>query len=156
MVRRVPGARTILGEGRDVNVNDTAKVSRVEVIDDSGRAYTVWKDGIRVWCDLQDDGRTLKVFIDGAKRDESSACTSTAGPGPQAGKPGAEPGTSATSAGVDRDRVLRAIRALGLIKCETIDDVRALSDVITSLSDACWDTVVPPNRAGLRGQCDCE
>ena len=42
---------------------DTTKVTRVEVIDPTGRAYTYWKDGSRVEAQLQDDGRTLKVFI---------------------------------------------------------------------------------------------
>lgn len=47
------------------------KVNRVEVIDHTklfneggGRAYTKWQDGITVWYDLQDDNRTLKIFID--------------------------------------------------------------------------------------------
>ena len=40
-------------------------VTRFEVIDDSGRAYTKYlKDGERVKYSLQDDDRTLKVFID--------------------------------------------------------------------------------------------
>lgn len=40
-------------------------VNRFEVIDDSGRAYVKYlKDGERVKFGLQDDDRTLKVFID--------------------------------------------------------------------------------------------
>ena len=40
-------------------------VTRFEVIDDTGRAYTKYlKDGERVKYSLQDDDRTLKVFID--------------------------------------------------------------------------------------------
>ena len=37
-------------------------VTRVEVIDDKGRAYTNYecKD---VWTSLQDSGKTLKVFL---------------------------------------------------------------------------------------------
>lgn len=55
---------------------NTSKINRVEVIDHTkpvggggGRAYTYWKqygNGIanpRVEVQLQDDGRTLKVFI---------------------------------------------------------------------------------------------
>jgi hypothetical protein len=45
-------------------------VNRVEVIDHTksvdaggGRAYTFWKDGVSVEFELQDDGRTLKIFI---------------------------------------------------------------------------------------------
>ena len=40
------------------------RVNRFEVIDDTGRAYTKYlKDGERVKYELQDDDRTLKVFI---------------------------------------------------------------------------------------------
>jgi hypothetical protein len=40
-------------------------VNRLEVIDDTGRAYTKYlKDDERVRYMLQDDNRTLKVFID--------------------------------------------------------------------------------------------
>ena len=49
---------------------DTTKVTRVEVIDHTkpveeggGRAYTFWKNNVTVETHLQDDGRTLKVFI---------------------------------------------------------------------------------------------
>lgn len=44
-----------------------SKVNRVEVIDHTGRVYTLWKDGIRVTAQLQDEERTLKVFIDGGQ-----------------------------------------------------------------------------------------
>jgi conjugal transfer/entry exclusion protein len=36
-------------------------VTRVEVVDDAGRAYTGWN--VRVALSYQDDGRTLKVFV---------------------------------------------------------------------------------------------
>ena len=40
-------------------------VTRFEVIDENGRSYTKYlKDGERVKYSLQDDDRTLKVFID--------------------------------------------------------------------------------------------
>lgn len=46
------------------------KVNRVEVIDTTksyeqggGRAYVFWEDNVEVGYMLQDDGRTLKVFI---------------------------------------------------------------------------------------------
>ena len=40
-------------------------INRFEVIDDTGRAYTKYlKDDERVRYMLQDDDRTLKVFID--------------------------------------------------------------------------------------------
>lgn len=42
-------------------------VTRVEVINHAnskGRVYTIQNEGISVSVDLQDQGRTLKVFID--------------------------------------------------------------------------------------------
>lgn len=41
--------------------------NRVEVIDHTGRAYVLMQDGIKVALSIQDDGRTLKIFIDGYK-----------------------------------------------------------------------------------------
>lgn len=40
---------------------DTSKVTRFEVIDENGRAYT--EHYCKVELSYQDDGRTLKVFI---------------------------------------------------------------------------------------------
>ena len=42
---------------------DTSKVTRVEVIDDTERAYVNRNPDNVVEVQLQDDGRTLKVFI---------------------------------------------------------------------------------------------
>lgn len=43
------------------------KVNRFEVIDHTadgaGRAFVKWKDKLTITFDFQDDGRTLKVFI---------------------------------------------------------------------------------------------
>ena len=41
--------------------NSTSKVTRVEVVDETGRVYTKWNCSIEL--SYQDDGRTLKVFI---------------------------------------------------------------------------------------------
>jgi hypothetical protein len=41
---------------------DLSKVTRVEVIDAQGRSYTNW-DVSFIRESLQDDGRTLKLFI---------------------------------------------------------------------------------------------
>lgn len=44
---------------------DYDKISRVEVIDETGRGYIRYlKEDENVRYDLQDDGRTLKIFID--------------------------------------------------------------------------------------------
>lgn len=44
---------------------DCKYVTRVEVIDDAGRAYVKYlKEGEGIKYSLQDDDRTLKVFID--------------------------------------------------------------------------------------------
>lgn len=40
------------------------KVNRVEVIDHTGRAYVFWEDKADVTMAIQDQGRTLKVFIE--------------------------------------------------------------------------------------------
>ena len=37
------------------------KVTRVEVIDETGRVYTKWN--VKVEAQLQDDERTLKIFV---------------------------------------------------------------------------------------------
>ncbi len=42
--------------------NKTKRVTRVEVIDETGRAYTMW-DVTNVELSLQDDERTLKLFV---------------------------------------------------------------------------------------------
>lgn len=39
------------------------RCTRVEVIDDKGRSYVNWEEGNVVKFNLQDDGKTLKVFI---------------------------------------------------------------------------------------------
>ncbi len=40
---------------------DISKVTRFEVIDDTGRTYSKWD--CKVEWQLQDEGRTLKVFV---------------------------------------------------------------------------------------------
>lgn len=39
------------------------KVNRVEVIDQNGRSYVNWKPTNKTEISLQDDGKTLKVFV---------------------------------------------------------------------------------------------
>lgn len=39
------------------------KVNRVEVIDQNGRSYVNWKPTNKIEISLQDDMKTLKVFI---------------------------------------------------------------------------------------------
>ncbi len=43
-------------------------VNRVEVIDNTGRAFVAYYGPGGVDIALQDDGRTLKVFVNGAKK----------------------------------------------------------------------------------------
>lgn len=45
---------------------DFSKVTRIEVIDSNGRAYVAYD--VTPTIMLQDDGRTLKVFVD--RRDD--------------------------------------------------------------------------------------
>lgn len=51
-------------------MKDTKKVTRVEVIDNSGRAYINSHPDNTVMVSFQDDGRTLKIFITKTKKDE--------------------------------------------------------------------------------------
>ena len=46
------------------DVIDTNNVTRVEVIDEKGRSYVNWKDNNVVTIQLQDDNKTLKIFIE--------------------------------------------------------------------------------------------
>ena len=39
------------------------RITRVEVIDQSGRSYVNWDENNDVTWQLQDKGRTLKVFV---------------------------------------------------------------------------------------------
>lgn len=49
------------------------KVDRLEVIDGTGRAYvkgSIYGSPVEIMLSLQDDGRTLKVFVDERKEDK--------------------------------------------------------------------------------------
>jgi len=66
--------KTIEGE-RERVIGEVEKVNRVEVIDHTknvedggGRVYTKWEDELDVKLDIQDEGRTLKIFINKLKR----------------------------------------------------------------------------------------
>lgn len=39
------------------------RITRIEVIDENGRSYVSWEDNNDVQLSYQDDGRTLKVFV---------------------------------------------------------------------------------------------
>lgn len=46
---------------------DVSEVDRIEVIDDSGRAYvngSIYGTPVKIELSLQDDGKTLKVFVE--------------------------------------------------------------------------------------------
>jgi hypothetical protein len=56
-------------EGKELSVADvvamlpTSMINRVEVIDEQGRRYVNWKPTNTTELQVQDNGRTLKVFI---------------------------------------------------------------------------------------------
>ena len=56
-------------EGKALSIADvmamlpTAMINRVEVIDEKGRSYVNWKPTNRTELQVQDNGRTLKVFV---------------------------------------------------------------------------------------------
>lgn len=43
---------------------DLNKVNRVEAIDENGRSYVNWDEDNSVYIEIQDSGKTLKIFID--------------------------------------------------------------------------------------------
>jgi len=45
------------------NIIPLDKVTRVEVIDDNGRAYTNWDAKNKTEISMQDNGRTIKIFL---------------------------------------------------------------------------------------------
>lgn len=51
---------------REAATDDIAPMSgitRVEVIDENGRSYVNWKPDNEIKLSIQDNGRTLKIFI---------------------------------------------------------------------------------------------
>lgn len=54
-------------ELKDVLSTDTkiklTNVNRIEVIDQNGRTYVNWEDSNKTEILVQDEGRTLKIFI---------------------------------------------------------------------------------------------
>ena len=56
-------------EGKALSIADvmamlpTTMINRVEVIDENGRSYVNWKPTNRTKLQVQDNGRTLKVFV---------------------------------------------------------------------------------------------
>lgn len=56
-------------EGEALSIADviamlpTVMINRVEVIDENGRSYVNWKQTNRIELQVQDNGRTLKVFV---------------------------------------------------------------------------------------------
>lgn len=56
-------------EGKALSMADvmamlpTGMINRVEVIDEKGRSYVNWKPTNRTELQVQDNGRTLKVFV---------------------------------------------------------------------------------------------
>lgn len=46
-----------------INKLDTSTINRVEVIDEKGRSYVNWKPSNQTQIMIQDNNRTLKIFI---------------------------------------------------------------------------------------------
>ena len=44
-----------------------AQITRIEVIDENGRSYVNWENDNDITTSYQDDGRTLKVFVNTVK-----------------------------------------------------------------------------------------
>jgi hypothetical protein len=43
--------------------DNSTHINRVEVIDENGRSYVNWREENNTTISIQDEGRTLKVFI---------------------------------------------------------------------------------------------
>lgn len=54
-----------MADERDFKIREKQenKITRVEVIDENGRSYVNWDKSNKVEIQIQDNGRTLKVFI---------------------------------------------------------------------------------------------
>lgn len=56
-------------DGKVLSITDvmamlpTEMINRVEVIDENGRSYINWKPTNKTELQVQDNGRTLKVFV---------------------------------------------------------------------------------------------
>ena len=56
-------------EGKELSIADvmamlpTEMINRIEVIDEKGRSYVNWKPKNRTELQVQDNGKTLKVFV---------------------------------------------------------------------------------------------
>lgn len=56
-------------EGKELSLSDilamlpTSMITRIEVIDEKGRSYVNWNESNKVELQVQDNGRTLKVFL---------------------------------------------------------------------------------------------
>lgn len=53
-------------------MNEIKGVTRVEVIDETGRAYVNWNKDNKVSLSYQDDGRTLKIIITKKEENDNS------------------------------------------------------------------------------------
>lgn len=49
---------------KSLPIQDLPNCTRVEVIDQKGRSYVNWKPSNKVRLSMQDEGRTVKIFID--------------------------------------------------------------------------------------------
>lgn len=61
-----PVTRTVTAadvEALEAAATDFSQITRLEVIDGNGRAYVAWD--VTVTPSVQDDGRTLKLFVEG-------------------------------------------------------------------------------------------
>jgi len=54
------------------NLYDLNKCTRVEVIDENGRSYVSWNKKNIIEISMQDDNRTLKIFITKNRVDEKT------------------------------------------------------------------------------------
>ena len=66
MITTFQGRFKSLIEDYQLGLNDLSEdlpLNRLEVVDDNGRAYVNWNDKNNISFSLQDEGKTLKIFI---------------------------------------------------------------------------------------------
>jgi len=58
------GKKTKVLRIKDGELKELPSFNRVEIITEKGVEFTRWKDSMKVSISVQDDFRTLKIFID--------------------------------------------------------------------------------------------
>lgn len=75
IINKIVNKFPLLKRKNDHGLSTLIGVTRLEVIDEKGRAYTRWDLG-NVTVNFQDEGRTLKIFVKGENNEKESGTKS--------------------------------------------------------------------------------